>query len=135
MSPADPRSHYLRIAWTAFVVGAILIVGWPIAAIVNWDDIVHSHARLGYLVGDVGLVVPLALATWQGLRTAAWWGSPVLLLLAGAGAYDLIHFAIYLWQIEAFGVPGFLYGIAAAAAIVVIVRWVVYELDRLRSHD
>lgn len=128
----DPYPHRLRVAWAAFAVGVILIVGWPIAAIVNWDDIVNSHARLGYLIGDVGLVVPLAFATWQGLRTRAWWGPPVLLLLAGAGAYDLLHFSIYLWQIEAFGVPGFLYGIACAAALAVIVRWVVFELRQLR---
>lgn len=128
----DPYPHRLFVAWAAFAVGVILIVGWPIAAIVNWDDIVNSHARLGYLIGDVGLVVPLAFATWQGLRTRAWWGPPVLLLLAGAGAYDLLHFSIYLWQIEAFGVPGFLYGIACAAALVAIVRWVVFELRQLR---
>lgn len=128
----DPHPHRLRVAWTAFAVGVILAVGWPIAAIVNWDDIVDSHARLGYLIGDVGLVVPLAFATWQGLRTRAWWGPPVMLVLAGAGAYDLLHFSIYLWQIEAFGVPGFLYGIACAAALMMIVRWVAFELRQVR---
>jgi hypothetical protein len=56
----------------------------------------------------------------------------VLVLLAGAGAYDLVHFSIYLWQIEAFGVPGFLYGIACAAALVVIARWAIFEIRRLR---
>lgn len=57
---------------------------------------------------------------------------PILLVLAGAGAYDLVHFSIYLWQIEAFGVPGFLYGVACAAALLVIFRWVAFELRLAR---
>jgi hypothetical protein len=131
-APDDLYRHRLRVAWTSFAIGVILAIGWPIAAIVNWHDIVHSHARLGYLIGDVGLVVPLAFATWYGLKRREWWGVPIMLVLAGAGAYDLVHFSIYLWQIEAFGVPGFLYGIACAAALVVIVRWVAFELRVLR---
>jgi hypothetical protein len=31
----DPYPHRLRVAWTAFAIGVILAVGWPIAAIVN----------------------------------------------------------------------------------------------------
>jgi hypothetical protein len=130
--PTSPRRHRLRVAWTAFAVGAILLVGWPVAAIVNWEDIVNSHARLGYLIGDVGLVVPLAFATWYSLRHQAWWGPYTFLLLAGAGAFDSVHFAVYLWQTGAFGVPGYLYGVAAAVALVVIVRWVARAFGEVR---
>jgi hypothetical protein len=47
--------HRTWAAWSFFALGVVLVIGWPIAAIVNWDDIVDSHVRLGYLVGDIGL--------------------------------------------------------------------------------
>jgi hypothetical protein len=97
--------HRLWSAWAFFGLAVVLIVGWPVAAIVNWSDIVDSHVRLGYLVGDLGLVVPLALASWIGLRGAQPWAPPILLLAIGATAYDAIHFFIYLAQLEFLSIP------------------------------
>lgn len=48
-----------RIASALLVLAAVLVVGWSIAIAVSWNHIVSSHARLGYLIGDIGLVVPL----------------------------------------------------------------------------
>lgn len=126
---AIPKQR-IAAAWIAFAVGVVLGVGWPIAAIVNWSDIVHSDVRLGFLVGDVGLIVPLCFATWHGLRRATWWGPLIFLFFAGAGAYDLIVFTIFLIQVKAFGVPGVVYGVLGAASLIGIAIFTRGEILR-----
>jgi hypothetical protein len=115
-------------AWAFFGLAVVLIVGWPIAAIVNWSDIVDSHARLGYLVGDLGLVVPLALASWIGLRRGRPWAPPILLLAIGATAYDAIHFFIYLAQLEFLSIPWPVYIAILALSLAALTFLAVLEL-------
>ena len=128
----DPYPHRLRVAWAVFVVGALLLIGWPIACIANWHDVVHSHTRLGYLIGDVGLVTPLCFAAWQGLRTRAPWGPGVLLVAIGAGAYDTVHFVVFLVQ-EKFLLPGPVWIGIAVVLLAIIGWWAVWEIRRMRG--
>jgi hypothetical protein len=109
------------VTW-AFLATAIgLPIGWGIAAIVNWDHIVDSHTRLGYLIGDIAIVTPLCFATWHGQRRRLWWATLVFMFTAGALAYDLVHFGIYLVQ-EDFTDAGWAWG-AACFAIVALLLW------------
>lgn len=116
------------VPWAFLLTGIGLLIGWPIAAIVNWDHIVESHTRLGYLVGDVGIVAPLCIATWVGLRRKRRWGQSIFLLTAGALAYDLTHFGIYLVQ-EDFLDVGVLWGLLCAALVALLV-WLTSRVLR-----
>ena len=106
----------------SLVVALILIIGWPISMIVSWSSIVNSDCRLAYLIGDLGLVSPLFVASWIGLQKNASWGPYVFLLAAGALAYDCLHFGIYLIKIGFLSLSPFLYaGLVALILIVLIV--------------
>src|SRR5579872_5536421 len=83
----------------SLVVALILLIGWPISMIISWSSIVNSDCRLAYLIGDLGLVSPLFVASWIGFQKQAGWGPYVFLLAAGALAYDCLHFGIYLIKI------------------------------------
>src|SRR5262245_11934629 len=111
-SDAAIAAHRHRVAWAALALAVILLVGWPVAAIVNWENIVASHARLGYLVGDIGIVVPLCIASWFGFRHDRLWAPFVFLFLDGAAAYDGLHFEIYLAQLEYLAIPLAIYLVA-----------------------
>jgi hypothetical protein len=125
------RDHHVRVAWLVFAVGVALVIGWPIAIVVNWHDIVSSHARLGYLIADLGLVVPLCFASWQGLLRNAPWGPGVLLVALGAGAYDVVHFTVYLIQVKEL-LPAAAW-VVIGAGIVATLGWLAFwEIVRLR---
>jgi hypothetical protein len=114
-------------AWVkwAFLATAILLpIGWLVAVIVSWDHIVDSHARLGYLIGDVGVVTPLCFATWYGLRHGRDWARPVFMFTAGALVYDLVHFGVYLVQ-EDFTGAGWAWGLLCAA-LVALLGWLAW---------
>jgi hypothetical protein len=119
------------VPWAFLLTGVGLVIGWPIAAIVNWHHIVDSHTRLGYLVGDLGLVAPLCFATGLGLRRRRPWARLVFMLTSGALAYDLIHFGIYLVQ-EDFLSVGVLWGLLCAA-IVAVLAWLTSRALRAVS--
>lgn len=123
MTTAIDTRRETVVAWILFGVAVVLLVGWPIAAIVDWDHIVRSHARLGYLIGDLGLAVPLCLASWYGLRRDRPWARGVLLLCLGALAYDVLHFLIYLMQEEFLSIPLPVY-IVLLAVVLVAIGWV-----------
>jgi hypothetical protein len=89
---------------------------------------VESHARLGYLIGDVGLVAPLALASWYGLLEGRTWGVPVFLFTAGAFAYDILHFGIYLAQEEFLSAAPLVWIVATIAVLGVITAFAGREL-------
>jgi hypothetical protein len=131
-APAGPApalvAHRTWAAWAFFCLAVILIIGWPIAAIVNWDDIVHSHTRLGYLVGDIGFVVPACLATWYGLRKQTLWAPGVLLLTIGLTTYDAVHFFIYLAQERFLSIPPVVYIAILVAALAALGFFAVREL-------
>lgn len=130
---SDPvRSHHLWVAWLVFGVGVALLIGWPIAIIVNWHDIVSSHARLGYLIADLGLVAPLCLVTWQGLLRNAGWGPGVLLFALGAGAYDVLHFTVYLIQVKAL-LPEAAWIVISAAVLGALGWLALWEIVRMRA--
>jgi hypothetical protein len=112
------------VKWVFLLTGIGLPIGWAIAALVDWDHIVDSHARLGYLIGDVGLVTPLCFATWHGLRRDLRWARPVFMFTLGALAYDLVHFGVYLVQ-EDFTGAGWAWGLLCAALLAVI-AWLVW---------
>jgi hypothetical protein len=121
-------THRKWAAWSFLALGVLLPIGWLIAAIANWDDIVESHARLGYLIGDVPFVAPLSLATAYGLLKRRSWAQPVLLLTIGALAYDVIHFCVYLVQ-EEFLLPPVAW-IAIWLLVLGILTW--FSLGELR---
>ena len=99
-------STRLRVyAWITFSVALVLAVGWPVAAAIDWDSIADSHARLGYVVCDFCIVIPLGFLTWYGLLHGKAWGRLTFLVVAGAMAFDLLHFSVYLSQIEFVGLP------------------------------
>ena len=106
----------------------VLLIGWPIAAIINWGDIVHSHTRLGYLVGDIGLVTPASFATWYGLRKQFLWAPGLLMLTIGATAYDAIHFFIFLAQERFLSIPPAGYIAILVAALAALTFFAVREL-------
>src|SRR5436305_14725375 len=110
-------SYRQRLGWVAFGLGIVLIVGWAIAIIVSWNHILSSHARLGYLIGDVGLVAPLCFATWYGVTRQKSWGPLLFLLLDGAIAYDVVHFGIYLMQEGFLSIPVPIYIIVLLAIL------------------
>jgi hypothetical protein len=123
MSTAADTRRRIVVAWILFAVAVVLLVGWPIAALIDWDHIVESHARLGYLIGDIGIAVPLCLASWHGLRRALPWARGVLLFCLGALAYDVTHFLIYLMQEEFASIPLPVY-IVVLAVVLVAIAWV-----------
>jgi hypothetical protein len=129
----DPgvATHRRWVAWAAFGLAVILIVGWPIAAIVNWQNIVDSHARLGYLVGDIGIVVPLCLVTWYGFTRDRPWAPLVFLFLAGAVAYDGLHFEIYLAQLGFLAIPLAIYLIVMVASMILVGWLALWEVRLL----
>jgi hypothetical protein len=88
--------------WALIVIGFSVWIGWSIVAPTNWHDVVQSHTRLGYLVGDFFLVAPVCVVAGLGLLKGHSWGPPALLAAVGAAAFDLTHTFIYMAQI---GVP------------------------------
>jgi hypothetical protein len=98
-------THRKRVGVTLFCLGAVLAIGWPVASLVNWTHIIDSHARLGYLIGDLGLVVPLSFLGWYGLTRGRVWAPGVFLVFAGAAAFDSLHFGIYLIQEKFLSIP------------------------------
>jgi hypothetical protein len=129
--PAPPPAlvaHRVWAAWAFFGLAVILIVGWPIAAIINWDDIVDSHTRLGYLVGDILFVTPASLATWYGLRKQMLWAPGVLLLTIGLTTYDAVHFFIYLAQERFLSIPPVVYIAILIAALAALAFFALREL-------
>jgi hypothetical protein len=82
---------------------------------------VTRQPRLGYLIGDVGVVTPLCFATWHGLRHGRDWARPVFMFTAGALVYDLVHFGVHLVQ-EDFTGAGWAWGLVCAA-LVALLAW------------
>jgi hypothetical protein len=122
MSNTIASSDFKAARIVSMVVALILIIGWPISMIVNWPSIVNSDCRLAYLVGDLGLVSPLFVASWIGLQKQAGWGPYVFLVAAGALGYDSLHFGIYLIKIGFLSLSPFLYaGLVALILVVLIV--------------
>jgi hypothetical protein len=117
------------VKWAFLAVAILLPIGWVIAVIVSWDHIVDSHARLGYLIGDVGIVTPLCFATWYGLKHATEWARPVFMFTAGALVYDLVHFGVYLIQ-EDFTGAGWAWGVLCAALVAVLILLAWREVRR-----
>ena len=112
------------VKWAFLATAVLLPIGWLIAVIVSWDHIVDSHARLGYLIGDVGVVAPLCFATWHGLHRSLDWARPVFMFTAGALVYDLVHFGVYLVQ-EDFTGAGWAWGLLCAA-LVAVLAWLAW---------
>jgi hypothetical protein len=120
------------------VIGVAVWIGWPIVAVRHSEDVVKSHARLGYMIGDMTITGPLCLASGYGLLQNYRWGSAVLLLAVGAAAFDLTHFLVYLaqthWpQIGGRALPWWAYlaAILATLAILGVIAW--RELDVVTS--
>lgn len=121
--PVTRRRHL--VAWLVFTAALILAIGWPVAAIINWPSIRDSHARLGYIVCDFTIVIPLGFATWYGLRKARRWAPLTLLVACGAMAFDTLHFAVFLSQIRFLGLSWAVYmplGLALLWAIFIVAR-------------
>ena len=114
--------HRQKVAVALLAIGIILPIGWVVAIFINWPNIVSSHARLGYLFGDWGLVTPLSLFSWYGLSRARSWGPLVFLLFTGAAAFDSLHFGIYLIQEKFLNIPMLVY-IIVIIVVLGILAW------------
>jgi hypothetical protein len=122
-------AHRTFAAWAFLALGILLPIGWLIACLVNWDNVVHSHIRLGYLIGDVGLVTPLSLVAAIALLRNRPFGPPVLLLAVGALAYDVVHFCVFLVQ-ERFLLPAAVW-IVIWVAVLALLAWIAAGEIRL----
>ena len=129
---SSDQKHRRVVAWIAFGGGVLLPIGWTIACIVDWNDVVNSHARLGYLIGDIAIITPLCFASWFGLKNERPWGPAALCLLCGAFAYDILHFTVWLIQEHKFGIPGIVLAVIGGAIIAFLAYLAVWELQRMR---
>ncbi|MDN3657857.1 hypothetical protein QWZ08_19550 [Ferruginibacter paludis] len=111
---------YRRVRLVCIGVAAILVIGWPISIIINWADIVNSDARLGYFIGDLGLVSPLLIVSWLTLKKSEPKGSMLFLVAAGALSYDALHFGIFLIKIKFLSVSPVLYALLIAVILFII---------------
>jgi hypothetical protein len=125
MNNAAPSSGNKAATIFSLAVALLLIIGWPISMIVSWSSIVDSDCRLAYLIGDLGLVSPLFVASWIGLRKSASWGPLVFLVAAGTLSYDCLHFGIYLIKIKFLSISPFIY-----AGLVALILLVIFLLIR-----
>jgi hypothetical protein len=99
----------------------LLPIGWLIACLRNWHDVVHHHPRLGFLIGDVGMVTPLSLVTGIWLLRRRPLGPPILLVTIGALAYDVVVFCVFLVQEHIF-LPGGVW-IAIWVLVLALLGW------------
>lgn len=127
-------THRKRVGIAMLIVGAVLAVGWPVAILVSWDHIVSSHARLGYLFGDLGLVVPLSFLGWYGLTRDRRWAPGVFLIFAGAAAFDSLHFGIYLIQEKFLSIPAPVYVILILLCLGILAWLALWEF-RIQRMD
>lgn len=131
---ADPVARHRRhVGGIMFAIGVVLLVGWPIAVAVSWEHIVASHARLGYLIGDMGMVMPLCFLSWHGLVRGRAWGVPLVLITMGAQAFDVLHFGIYLIQERFLGIPTIVYLALMALILGVLAYLCRWEIGRYQA--
>jgi hypothetical protein len=111
-----------RFGVLLIVIGGCLVIGWAIIAPTNWSNVLSSHSRLGYLVGDSFLVAPACAVAGYGFYKGYQWGAAAFLIVLGAVAFDLTHTFIYMAEID---VPSF--GGSApplwAYAVVIVALW------------
>lgn len=122
------RRHRRRTSLVFLITGLVLAIGWPISAWIDWNDIITSHTRLGYLIGDICLAVPLCLISYRGLQREAPWGPSVSLLAIGALAYDTIHFGIFLIQEQFLNIPLVVYLLLILGILYVLYRLAIWEI-------
>jgi hypothetical protein len=114
---AEKPDNKKLVTIICLLVSVILIVGWPISMIISWSSIIDDPARVGYVIGDLGLVSPLFVASWLGLKNSKPWGSPLFLVAAGALSYDILHFGVYLICIKFLAIPTIVYILLIAAIL------------------
>ncbi len=122
-------------AWTMFGVGMLLLLGWPVAIFINWENIVHSETRLGYLIGDVGLVTPLCFLSWCGLKNNKSYATVLFSLTAGALAYDVVHFGIFLIQIKFLSIPAYVYIILIAVILFILYKLFIFQAIKANRNN
>jgi hypothetical protein len=131
-TPQSP-SVYKRATLFSLLVALILIIGWPISMIISWSSIVNDDCRLAYMISDLGLVSPLFVASWIGLRSSATWGPLLFLVAIGALSYDVLHFGIYLIRMKFLDIPAIVY-VALVAIILLIIFLLVRGIIRNLSN-
>jgi Kef-type K+ transport system membrane component KefB len=89
--PAPPLPRWLRLVPPAIVVW--LLASWPIGLALDPERLARP-GESAYLVADLLILLPLAVATFLGLRRGAAWGVGLLVAMLGALAYDATHFAV-----------------------------------------
>ncbi len=88
------------------------------------------------MLSDVVIVLPLCLATALGLLRQRRWAPQLLLVTAGAFAFDVLHFGVFTAQAR----PSALARVAIAAGVMLLlagVVWVVRAelLERATGED
>lgn len=128
MSHYEILRHRQRVSLVFAFVAFLLGVGWPISALINWADIIHTPARLGYVIADMGLVLPLCILTYMGLQREAAWGPLVSLLAMGALAYDTVHFGVFLIKVQFLHLSPVVYLLLMATILYVLFRFAYWEI-------
>lgn len=132
LTTAHTHATLDRGGWALIAIGVAIWIFWPIVAIEHWQNVIESHARLGYFIGDMTIVAPLCFASGYGSVAATKWASPMLLLTVGAAAYDLTHFLIFLAQIHVPKIKGkplpVVAYVAAILAVLAFLAWIAWRV-------
>lgn len=83
--------RWLRLVPTAIVLW--LMASWPIGLALEPARLAKP-GELAYLIADLIILLPLALATAWALRRGSDRAAPLLIATLGALAYDATHFAV-----------------------------------------
>ncbi len=135
LTAAEVRESRHLSGWVLIGIGIVLLAGWIVVLLREGRVIWESQARLGYALADVLLVFPGCIISGAGVLDGQGWGPPVLLLTAGAAAYDLTHFFVYLFQAEAVKLKGKPLPWWVYAGLIVLswafLAWVAYEAVKI----
>jgi hypothetical protein len=108
-------AYYRRLRWFLIALLLWFALVWPITAVIDFDYIWNKE--LGYMVGDLLILVPLILLTLYGLRRAKTWATLLVLVVLGALAYDATHFLVFLARTEPRGIPGLAFVVPIPVAL------------------
>ena len=109
-----------------FGLAAWFLVSWPVGLLLAPDRL-QRPAELGYLLGDVVVLLPLAVASAIGLLRGRRWASGLSLVVLGGLAYDVVHFGVRSAQEQ----EAVLVRLAIAAGIVLFLAGLAWVVRRV----
>ena len=93
-------------------------LSWPIGVVVKFDYVLANE--LGYMVGDLLVLVPLIVVTLYGFRREQTWAPLLVLVVVGAFAFDMAHFLVFLARSRPMDIPGLLFYVLIPVVIAVL---------------